>query len=170
MQGTLPVCGIIRHNSEKKEIECEYDRIGAPIERHGRLHWIVRPVTLVRVVPAGDRIDRLEFSEDAEYRDHAVHLGTYCCPRCDSGVEFRTHHFREHEGTKRSNLNAEWRSRFDIARPIEASRWESFVDFHCPGCKAPVRIIYEAGQEYAMGSHPWRLVEVLEAADWPQSG
>lgn len=127
-------------------------------------------MNLVRVVPAGERIDRLEFSDEAEYRDHAVHVGAYSCPRCGCGVEFRTRHFREHEGAKRSNLDPEWRSRFDAAHPIELSRWESFLDFHCTGCKAPVRIIYEAGQEYAMGSHPWRLVEVLEAAEWPQTG
>jgi hypothetical protein len=30
------------------------------------------------------------------------------------------------------------------------------------------RNIYEAGQEYAMASHGWSLVEVLEGAEWPQ--
>lgn len=123
-------------------------------------------MTLVRVVPAAERIDRLEFSDEAEYREHAVHLGAYSCPRCGCGVEFRTNDFRKHEGAKLSNLDPAWRSRFDVVRPIKASRWESFLDFHCPGCKAPVRVIYEAGQEYAMGSHPC-LVEVLEPDEWP---
>jgi len=122
-------------------------------------------VTQVRVVPAGERIDRLEFSDEAEYREHAVHLGTYSCPRCGCGVEFRTHDFRKHEGAKPSNLDPAWRSRFDVARPVDSSRWESFLDFHCPSCKAPVRVIYEAGQEYAMGSHSWHLVEVVESAE-----
>lgn len=127
-------------------------------------------VTLVRVVPAGDRIDRLEFSDEAEYREHAVHIGAYCCPRCGWRVEFRARHFREHEGATRSNLDPEWRGQFDAARPFKLSHWESFLDFHCPGCKAPVRVIYEAGQEYAMGAHPWQLLEVLEVAEWPQAG
>lgn len=124
-------------------------------------------MTGVRVVPAGERLDRLEFSDEAEYRDHAVHVGAYCCPRCSFRVEFRTRNFRQHECAKRSNLDPEWHDRFDAARPLELSRWQSFLDFHCPGCKAPVRIVYEPGDEYAMGSHSWQLIEVLEAAEWP---
>jgi predicted RNA-binding Zn-ribbon protein involved in translation (DUF1610 family) len=119
----------------------------------------------VRIVPAAERLDRLEFSDEPEYQEHAVHVGSYLCPRCGYNVEFRARNFRDHETARRSNLDAEWRSRFDAARPINLSRWESFLDFHCPGCNAPVRIIYEAGSEWAMGLHPWRLLEVLEAIE-----
>lgn len=120
----------------------------------------------VKIVSASERLDRLEFSGKTEYQDHCVHIGSYICPCCASRVDFHARHFLTHEGLKHSNLEDEWRTRFDATRPLNASRWESFLDFHCPGCKAPVRVIYEPGDEYAMGAHSWRALEVLEADEW----
>lgn len=120
----------------------------------------------VRIVPASERLDRLEFSPKAEFQDHCVHIGSYICPRCDFLVDLHARHFLKHEGLKDSNLEVEWRTHFDAARPLNASRWESFLDFHCPGCKAPVRVIYEPGDEYAMSAHSWLVLEVLEADEW----
>lgn len=61
-----------------------------------------------------------------------------------------------------------WKARFDEAHPLDARRWESFLDFHCPGCRAPVRLIYEAGAEWAMGVHGWRVTTILESANAAQ--
>ena len=117
-------------------------------------------------MPARDRLDRLEFSDKAAALEHAVQMGAYSCPHCSHRVGFRTQNFRDHEGAKRSNLDPDWRIRFDAARQLDVSRWESFLDFSCPGCRAPVRVIYEPGEEYAMSAHSWCLLEVLEADEW----
>jgi hypothetical protein len=120
---------------------------------------------LVRRVAPDQRLDRIEFSPQAELLERAIHLGAYSCPHCGQKVEFSTRHFREHEFSRRSNLATAWQELFDAERPLDRSRWESFFDFHCPGCQAPVRIIYEPGAEFAMGAHPWRIIEVLESAE-----
>jgi hypothetical protein len=117
----------------------------------------------VRMVPPQERMDRLEFSGHAEHMEHVIHIGTYECPYCHSRVDFSTDHFRKHEGITFSNLKAPWPSNLDKARPLDSKRWESFLDFHCPGCQAPVRVIYEPGPEWAMGVHGWRVVEILES-------
>jgi hypothetical protein len=116
-------------------------------------------------VPAAERLDRLRFSDEPEYQEHAIHVGSYICPRCRYNIEFRAQNFREHETMRHSNLDPDWRSRFDAARPVNLSRWEFFLDFHCPGCKSPARIIYQAGSEWAMGAHTWQLLEVLESIE-----
>ena len=55
---------------------------------------------------------------------------------------------------------------FDRFRPLRPEVWESFLDFHCPQCDAPVRMIYEAGGEWAMGCHSWIVTEVVEVIEW----
>jgi len=119
----------------------------------------------VRAVPARERMDRLEFSGEVEHTEHVVHVGAYECPYCRKQVEFNTDHFRRHENNDFSNLETLWKRLFDQARPLDAKRWESFLDFHCPGCGAPVRLIYEAGAEWAMGVHGWRVTTILESAN-----
>jgi predicted RNA-binding Zn-ribbon protein involved in translation (DUF1610 family) len=120
----------------------------------------------VRIVFAKNRMTRLDFSGQVEWTEHVVHIGEYECPWCNEHVEFRTQYFEKHETQVYSNLKSPWLERFNDARPIKTGKWESFLDFYCPGCGAPVRIIYEAGGEYSMGSHPWRLTKIVEAAEW----
>jgi hypothetical protein len=123
-------------------------------------------LTVVRVVPANERMNRLEFSSQVEWTEHVVHIGQYQCPWCSDYVEFRTQNFQKHEHITYSNLKSPWPKRFSNTRPIKAEKWESFLDFHCPGCAAPVRIIYEPGNEYAMGTHGWRVTEIIETNKW----
>lgn len=111
-------------------------------------------------------MNRLTFSYQSEAVDQATHIGAYSCPYCEQKVEFRTQHFSKHEGRLNSNLQGGWPERFDKARPLQPEKWESFLDFHCPRCGAPVGIIYEAGSEWAMGCHPWHVTEVVEAKQW----
>jgi hypothetical protein len=122
---------------------------------------------VIRRVCPDQRLDRLEFSPRTESVAHAIDVGAYACPHCGERVEFTTRHFGRHALSTRSNLETEWRERFDAERPLDRSRWESFLDFHCPGCRAPVRIVYESGGEVAMGVHAWRIVEVLESSEAP---
>ena len=121
----------------------------------------------VRIVEPPQRLDRLEFSGEGEWRDHAVQLGAYTCPHCGHHVGLRSADLRRHEPAPSANLESLWRERFDVARPDARSAGESHLDFHCPGCHAPVRLAYAPGPEYAMGAHPWRFTAVFEAARWP---
>jgi hypothetical protein len=84
-------------------------------------------MSLVRVVSAGERIVRLQFSDGAEYREHALQIGGYSCSGCRCVVEFRTEDFPKHEGTRLSNLDPACRGRFDVARqskpPVGSPFW-----------------------------------------------
>ena len=120
----------------------------------------------VRIVPARDRMDRVEFSHEQEWRDHAVQMGAYQCPGCSHRVELRASDIERHEYAPTTNLRDPWPRRFDDARPVRGDRWESFLDFNCPGCGAPVRLIFAQGPEYAMGAHSWSFVDIVEVAEW----
>lgn len=124
-------------------------------------------MTAVRTTPA-DRLDRLEFGTRREALDHIVEFGAYRCPHCGSAVEFSSRHFGR-QAAPQTNLTPSWAERFDELRPLNPQQWESFLDFHCPGCRAPVRIVYAVGQSWAMGAHSWRIVDLLEASSWPKT-
>jgi len=118
---------------------------------------------MVRHVAAGERFDRTRFRSEVEYLDHVVQLAAYRCPHCGTGVEFQSRHFGP--GVERATVDPRWRSAFDAARPLAAL--EAALEFHCPGCTAPVRIIYaQKGDQYRIFDAD--LLEVLEVATWPQ--
>ena len=121
----------------------------------------------MRVVDPLERLDRVEFTGEHEWYDHAVQLGAYTCPRCGHSVGLRPSDLHRHDHAPSGNLEAPWPARFDAARADWPGEWESHLDFHCPGCHAPVRLVYAQGPEWAMGAHPWRITAVLEAAEWP---
>src|SRR5690242_14693275 len=98
---------------------------------------------MVRRLPAAERLDRTRFRSEEEYLDHVVQLGAYECPHCGTGVEFQGRHFGL--DVKRAPLSPLWTSTFEAARPL--GDLEAALDFHCPGCAAPVRIIYLRGGE-----------------------
>jgi predicted RNA-binding Zn-ribbon protein involved in translation (DUF1610 family) len=119
---------------------------------------------MVRRVTADERFDRTQFRSEVEYLDHVVQFAAYRCPHCGTGVEFQGRHFGP--GVSRATVDRRRRSEFDAARPLAAL--EGALEFHCPGCTAPVRIIYaRKGDQYRIFDAD--LLEVLEAANWPQS-
>jgi hypothetical protein len=120
----------------------------------------------VNLVPAELRLDRAVFGRVPEATEQVADVGHYFCPHCRAAAEFRTRHFEQHLACANTNLSEPWNERFVAARPLHAEEWESFLDFECPGCRAPVRIIYRAGPEWAMGCHGWHLVDVVEASEW----
>jgi predicted RNA-binding Zn-ribbon protein involved in translation (DUF1610 family) len=124
---------------------------------------------MVRRVAAAVRLDRTQFRSDVESLDHVVQLAAYSCPHCGAGVEFKGRHWREGRpfgGARPSALEDRWQAAFDTARPLDPFEWA--MDFHCPGCGAPVRIVYAQMSDMSKTSD-WDLVEVLEVIRWPQS-
>ena len=116
----------------------------------------------LRLSAPGERLDRVEFDPREELRDSVILLGTYRCPACGAAVEFRTGDFRDGMSPDRpSKLDGAEAAAFDAFRPLDSARWESRLDFHCPGCRSPVRLIYEPW-EFAMGSYAFTVTGVVE--------
>src|SRR5688572_6869985 len=112
---------------------------------------------MVRRIAAGERLDRTTFRYEEEYLNHVVQLAAYRCPHCGTGVEFQGRHFGP--GVDRATVDPRWRSEFDAARPL--ATLEGALEFHCPGCTAPVRIVYaKKGDQYRIFDAD--LLEVLE--------
>lgn len=112
------------------------------------------------------RLDRVEFDPGAETREHVIHLGHYTCPRCGKVVEFKTADFRH--GFRRSDLTAsnlppEVDRAYSAFRPLDSKLGESCLDFPCPGCQSPVRLIFEPW-EFAMGAYAFTITAIVEDA------
>jgi len=119
----------------------------------------------LRVVSASERLDRIEFNPGSEWLAHAIQLGSYRCPHCGCLSELHTGTLRQHEHDRKHLDPSPWGQSCARLRPLAAA-WEWFLDFSCMGCGAPVRLFYGHGGEYSMGSHKYRLLEVVETATW----
>lgn len=82
----------------------------------------------------------------------------YRCPRCGHGVRFKWHHF--YKADQRSFLRRDVRQQFDEYRPMVPSAEKGFLDFHCPTCKAPARIIFTA-HDYRLRAFHFDIETVL---------
>ena len=69
---------------------------------------------------------------------HAV----YRCPRCGHRIRFRWRSFYQANG--RSSFKRKLRRVFDDLTPTLEADEQGFIDFVCPTCAAPTRIIYSA--------------------------
>ena len=114
-------------------------------------------------LPADERVDRLLFSGRAELQEHAIDVATYQCPHCSAGAEFNTGTLRKAERYRGSPLGAEWHELCEAIRALGA--WEWALDFRCSKCGCPVRIVFAADGEFAMGAHNHRLLEVIEVIE-----
>lgn len=64
----------------------------------------------------------------------------YTCPRCRHRIRFRWRSFYRADG--RSPMPRQLRRILDDCTPDLPPDEQSNVDFHCPGCQAPTRIIF----------------------------
>ena len=112
-----------------------------------------------RTVSARKRFDATEFDIRSEAWDHTIHLSDYNCPECGHKVRFNSKDFfREHI----SILTPELVGLIEKFRPLDKETWEIALDFYCPGCEMPVRVIPRPGEEFAMGCYNWELLKVVE--------
>ena len=119
------------------------------------------------VSSAEQRVDRVLFSGRAEADEHKIHLGTYRCPHCRAETEFNTGTLRKAECCDGSPLGAVWHERCESVCGL--GPWQWALDFQCPGCSCPVRIVFQADVEFAMGAHTHRLVHAIEEAECSKS-
>ncbi len=90
-------------------------------------------------------------------------MGFYICPHCQERIRFKTSNFLGYYVYPK--LQAADRAKFDEFRPLRHygdHGPEAHLDFYCPSCESPVRIIFDK-VEFAMGSHYAIVTEVIEA-------
>ena len=109
-----------------------------------------------------ERLDGIVFDPRIEY-EREINVGIYTCPHCDGKVRFTTRDFQRHFQSRSSSFMPEDLASFDQFRPLDKKEGEQFLDFYCPGCRSPVRVIYRSS-EFAMGSYYFTVVIVIEAA------
>ena len=117
---------------------------------------------LVCVKP-GKRMDGILFNPQREY-DHRVNIGTYTCPHCSQKIRFTTRNFDDAFQMPKTVLKKEHAEAFDRFRPIRKKDWERFLDFYCPGCHNPSRIIFQERGEEGMKGYSFEIVSIVEVS------
>ena len=69
----------------------------------------------------------------------------YKCPDCDYEVAFKDKDFRKHSRSNFSNLDKNTVEAMDVFIKLNNLKKESFLDFNCPQCKKPTRILFSDG-------------------------
>ena len=82
----------------------------------------------------------------------------YHCPRCRRRIRFRWRSF--YQADERSFLRRKLRPLFDDLTPDRPPAEQGFLDFHCPTCTAPTRIIFSV-QDYTQIAFHFDVYAVL---------
>ncbi len=82
----------------------------------------------------------------------------YGCPRCGRRIRFRWRSF--YQADERSFLRRKFRPLFDDLTPNCPPAEQGFLDFHCPTCTAPTRIIFRV-QDYTEIAFHFDIYAVL---------
>jgi DNA-directed RNA polymerase subunit M/transcription elongation factor TFIIS len=69
----------------------------------------------------------------------------YCCPNCGYKVSVKNSDLEKHSESQHSNLKDN--DRKEIEKFIKSNHLDklSFIDFECPKCYQPVRILFDFG-------------------------
>ena len=111
----------------------------------------------MQVTSAAERLTKLEFEADKDYLTYP--RSVYQCPHCKETVSFCLCDFDRHSFSDFTNLSEEHAKSVHEAATASKMNFNSFLDFYCSRCKAPVRIYYVAwaGGRYTHG-HSVRFV------------
>jgi len=85
------------------------------------------------------------------FTNRVAHSCLYRCPRCHQRIRFRWHSFYQGEGS--AVFERRLRRRFDELTPPPRIATQDSMDFFCPGCRAPTRIVYIARDSGANSTH-----------------
>jgi hypothetical protein len=111
-----------------------------------------------RRVDPRERFDGLHFNP-LEQCQGAINFGNYTCPHCKQITRFRETDFEK--GQKNSPFTQDEQKRVD-RRSVKTKRGEITLDFHCPGCGNPVRILYVMDTMVAHGTFSYEIVGAVE--------
>ena len=79
-----------------------------------------------------------------EYQNRVAGTCVYCCPRCLHRIRFRWRSFYQADG--RSGFKRALKRVFDDLTPELRADEQGAIDYFCPKCAAPTRIIYSAAE------------------------
>ena len=96
-----------------------------------------------------------------DYRNRVAGSCVYRCPRCAHRIRFRWRSFYQANG--RSPFQRRLRRIFDDLTPELSADEQGCVDFHCPACQAPTRIIYSA-HDYSKIAYHFDIYAALVGA------
>ena len=97
----------------------------------------------------------------ADFRNRVAGSCVYCCPRCGHRLRFRWRSFYQADGE--SAFNRRLRRVFEDMTPRLAADEQGALDFHCPTCAAPTRIIYSA-EDYTNIAYHFDIYAALVGA------
>ncbi len=99
--------------------------------------------------------------EGEDYRNRVAGACIYCCPRCSHRIRFRWRSF--YQANERSAFKWKLRRVFDDMTPALKTDEQGFLDFFCPTCAAPTRIIFSA-DDYAKLAYHFDIYAALVGA------
>jgi len=85
------------------------------------------------------------------YLNRVAGACVYQCPRCRHQIRFRWRSFYQADG--RSAFKGNLRRCFDDMTPVLSTDEQGFLDFFCPTCSAPTRVIFSAHDYTAIAYH-----------------
>lgn len=92
------------------------------------------------------------------FRDRVGGACLYRCPRCGHRIRFRWRSFYQANGC--SLFKRKLRRVFEDLTPTLAADEQGCIDFYCPACNAPTRIIYSA-QDYSEIAYHFEIYAAL---------
>lgn len=93
-----------------------------------------------------------------DYRNRVAGACVYRCPRCSHRIRFRWRSF--YQAHDRSAFERKLRRCFDDMTPTLASEEQGAIDFYCPSCAAPTRIIFSA-EDYSRIAYHFDIYAAL---------
>ncbi len=82
----------------------------------------------------------------------------YQCPHCGHRLRFKWRNF--YKADERSFIKRGIRSAFDALTPDNSYDVQGFLDFHCPTCNTPTRIIFSI-EDYTQLAFHFEIKSVL---------
>ncbi len=105
------------------------------------------PPVAMHMVPAAERLTKLEFQADTDWDTYPPSI--YTCPRCGERVGVTLRDLDRHAFGDHTNLSGNHARSAAALAADAAHEYNSFLDFYCPGfycpgCGTPVRIYYRS--------------------------
>lgn len=119
----------------------------------------------ITIVDAAERLSNRSYTDGED--SQADWRSVYTCPVCGTQVTFTADDFERHSFSEETNLSQSDANEVGVAsqaysmRQYKSVNFKSFVDFYCQGCRAVVRIYYDAwaGGRYTHGYYSQFIIE-----------
>ena len=85
----------------------------------------------------------------------------YECDNCGEKISFTTASFEKHCNSDDSNLSLEENEQFDRFIRVKRLSKLSFLDFQCPNCRQPTKILFEGGPSGYWGEFYFNIKTTL---------